>query len=565
MDSTDRYSGSSVFYAKDRNEDRKQEWENDALFTEALQEVCLDGNFTSLVDAEITITGTVLGDGKGDLAHINSMAQTLIKLFPEQKIAILPLVHPIHKGKIKGINKNNVSTEFTYLHPALKKIKDGVIYNLKTDQGLKQLKDSLKISTFPKERVSSYNPQILERLRKSALVIKMSTDVQDTGYRALTKNNQIVECFFREYGVSEFRQSNTMGLAENQTGIFIKKAPKKRKDISELDDKALLNLLFQNKNPDKEVVKNYFSKSSLNLAYMHDYEKFRFIKTLIFLLNMDGFNNNKNVDICIPLDNLNKIKFTRSDHELFESTGVGKIVLIEKDKNNNFIVKNEIQTGSGEREIRLINCFPLSKSDMKILMCFEQPAEATSSLKEIIGCTGDSSCAEVLSYSKVPFYEYRSHKYNFYQELIYLTNKTVGKESPYYKYLITMLKIGIAEENFSSLDSLSENVGKFLSNFSFTSENSDSTKPKKRTNTKIIASKLYQHITSPGFIEDAVKVADQIRANHSANTNLVKIILTRLIRVYKSNVVSKLYEEYIEKKINLEEIKKRFSASTISS
>lgn len=551
------YSG-SIFRLEDKAEKPDLNWKKDRLFTQALQESCLSANLTSLVDEEIVITGSVLGDGKGDWAHMNSMAKAIVRLFPEQKIAILPLVSSVHKGKMKGLKEKNIETELTFSdNPLLKKIKDGLSISKLTSrydpskipQGIfDEMKNSLSISKIPSRvQETRFLPETLERIREASLIIKMSTDLTDKGYIDLTNDPAIKqkECFFPEYGSRRFssRFFKTMGLDGTEQGIFTKRPPKIRKELTQLSDKALLNLLFNTENPEDQDIKEYFLKHSFNLAYVHGYERFRLVKTLIFLLNMDGFNNNKNVDICIPLQNLNKIHFTKSDYELFEITNIGKITLINKDKKNNFIIKNVMQIGAGEREIRLINAFPLSKKDMKILMCFEQPEEVESPLKELVGCTGDSSCSEVLSYSKAPFYERRSHKYHFYQDLIYLVEQTVGINSPYYKYLEEIINIGLPDEETST----SRGNSKI-----------------KETCCKIVASRLYEYMTTPGFMDDVRKVSDKIRTDHSANRNLLKIIIKKLLVLYKSEEASKLYAEYANHKIDLAGVKKRFEASLLS-
>ena len=174
---------------------------------------------------------------------------------------------------------------------------------------------------------------------------------------------------------------------------------------------------------------------------------------------------------------------------------------------------------------------------MKTLMCFEKPEGITN---EIVGCTGDSSFVEALSYSKIPFYELRSHKYPFYASFMSLVEETVGKESPYFQYLKEIADIGIPDET-SSIDEWFEPISK-----------------RKRTNCKIIASRLYGHLTDPNFMSDVKKVAELIRSEHAAQVKLMNVVIIKLLELYKSNFISNLYNEYLEHKISIPEVKQKF-------
>ena len=263
MNKLESHTPKSIFHYKDTTNNADQSWKKDPTFTAALQEICLSGQVDTLIDREIVITGHVLGDGLGDKAHMDSMAKTLLKLFPEQKIAILPLVARCHKGNIQPVSSKNVETVFTFSKSFLSKIKES--FSLEKNV-LESINDSLSISKIPSRPKKTQLPiEILERIKNAALIIKMSADITDKGYTDLIKEDQIKrkECFFPEYGSQRFscRHYMTMGLERMEYGIFIKKIPK-NKSITQLKEKKLLQFLFSKDDPNEEDVNNYFSQKT---------------------------------------------------------------------------------------------------------------------------------------------------------------------------------------------------------------------------------------------------------------------------------------------------------------
>ena len=111
----------------------------------------------------------------------------------------------------------------------------------------------------------------------------------------------------------------------------------------------------------------------------------------------------EDMDIVCAFENLSQL-----DTIALKGSNIGKVVLMTRDKEGKLQETDTLDLGQPGKEIRILNPFPIPNDDMKILLKFCQP---------LVGCTGDVSITEVISNGKIPFYQIRWHKGDFFNNL----------------------------------------------------------------------------------------------------------------------------------------------------
>lgn len=110
------------------------------------------------------------------------------------------------------------------------------------------------------------------------------------------------------------------------------------------------------------------------------------------------------IDIVCPFNDINEL-----DINSLQKLNIGRVVLLERDRNSELKEKQFVAVSPAGREIRILNPFPISNEDWMLLLKFCEP---------LVGCTGDMSFSEVISNKKIPFYQIRWHKVEFMEQLI---------------------------------------------------------------------------------------------------------------------------------------------------
>jgi hypothetical protein len=149
----------------------------------------------------------------------------------------------------------------------------------------------------------------------------------------------------------------------------------------------------------------------------------------------------KQIDIICSLTRLVNSNHDTPDEEHYEfdtdnfkKLGVSKIQLFQRQESGEFKLIEEIG-GEGGKVLRLINPLGVDNADAKIL------AKASYLC---VGCTGDLSLSEALSYDKLPWYQIVHHKQRVFYALQNLVQENIpgARHSHLGKFLTKLPYIG---------------------------------------------------------------------------------------------------------------------------
>jgi hypothetical protein len=162
--------------------------------------------------------------------------------------------------------------------------------------------------------------------------------------------------------------------------------------------------------------------------------------TLLYTLAALSKNSPKpTLDILIPEVDMNIL-----DIEGLKKQGIGKIILIKWI--NHQRIEQEIPLSEEGKVMRLITPFPLTQEDFYTLLFNSQ---------QPIGCTGDNSISEVLSFDLTPFYEIIGVKQPFWDSMIRLAGE-VGAPSHYLQKYFRELYTIISSMTMGQVNNLKE-------------------------------------------------------------------------------------------------------------
>lgn len=332
-------------------------------------------------EKKVVIIGCVLNDGVGDYYHILNAAETLKKKFSDAKITMIAnhytknlpnMVRRPFDAEIETIfceKEMFVDSDYSHISPLLKNV-----------------------------------DQIIEISQETTGIIDYNTR------HDLSKYKLIYEYGFHVYENNEITKS--MGLTNSHLGIIIKEKPQ-TESLCTLENEKLKEILFKTINPSEKDVEAYLSTSEPYIGYLKagSYYQMAFIYTTVALFKS---SEKQVIDLIIP-----EVKTTDLNKEFLKEQGIGRISSIKIE--NGKIIKSEFSIADNGKELRLINPFPLEQKDFYKLLMNTNP---------LVGCTGDHSFSEAISFDRLPFYELRKPKLWFLNSLISLAKK-VGTE-PYY-------------------------------------------------------------------------------------------------------------------------------------
>jgi hypothetical protein len=305
------------------------------------------------------------------------------------------------------------------------------------------------------------------------------------------------------------------------------KTPTNR-SLADLENEDLKKILFDNAHPPKTTVSQYLSTHTLNYAYMHGEidsggkNYFNSLLCFLYLLTMAGKEKNKSVDVYVNVANLDALK---SHLQFFKDNGIGTIKLIQKTPRG---LSTQVETlDSNGRELRLINCFPISSKDIKTLICFEKSIDEDCPTEKLIGCSGDSSISAALSYGMIPFYEFRNIKRMFFSSLCVLINRKCKKESAYSKFFGELKKLERMQRRAESHE------------------------------LKKIAEAMLSAIKSNDFISDVKHVSNLIREEQCAQKKILSIIVADMFRFFEPTKFEEYEKDFITKKLTRDELSQK--------
>lgn len=417
----------------------------------------------------IVLSSYILADGLGDWAHLQKEASILSKKFPERKITVIAIAAEKHRGKI---------------HP---KDLDNVSYHVEHYGNSCYTSPSIQKSPF------ADTDYIIQTIKEASVWLAGPVPIKKI-FDDLDKEVKTKGFAIHEYGTmlektDHFYKTIQLGVGSKEIGIYTHSA-KSDYQWDKVENEVLRKELFTKSDVTSTEVDEYLSKNAPFMCYVsNDDSALRFIYRALFF---GWFQCKKvNIDIIYPAKtNLSELKI-----------GLKKI-------KDTFPVKSISVNGEiievaekGAFNLRIINPGRLTKKDFKRVMYLSSP---------LVGCTGNASIGQALSYGKIPYYEQLDQTKQTKKNLCDITYNACGKNSP----LVYLLE---AEPRLMMIDNEER-----------------------------------EKLSHPQLIEDAKKLSDLIKNQYSINKCLSSIVNGHFFR-----------QKSPEAAVTLDTIKNRFISREI--
>lgn len=445
----------------------------------------------------LIVMGKVFDDGVGDYYHILNAAEWIKSKFP----------------------KLNVSMLISHMDAKLPSVVR------------KPFDPQIEACFFNSDEIPA---NVYFMLQQSDHIIEMSQKIRDQEIEEIINYKRDRYRFIGEYGYSS---KHPMGLKFDHLGIIIKdKAP--TDSLLFLKNGGLKHFLFGTDAPSMDDVDKYLSTHEPYIAYLKvgSYYQTGFIYTTAALFRSSP---KQTIDLILP-----KIKMEYLHTGFLKDQGIAKIKVIKIKKEQVF--KEEFILAKEGKELRLIDPFPLEQVDFYTLLNCTNP---------LVGCTGDHSITEAISFNRVPFYELRTVKKVFMSHLIMLS-KYIGK-SPFYlkQYFEELANIydpaqSVIIDSMKTYDELPDEASK-----------KQWQKPllylkKKQPQIAASALKIANLLQQPELINEVRNLNMFLRVNFSFNPLLQNIVERQLaLSTFKDlkKLEKKVRENYLEDNITLDE------------
>lgn len=446
--------------------------------------------------SNLVVMGMVMDDGVGDYHHILNAAESIKSKFPDTKISML--VFYMDEKLPQAIRKP--------IDPQIETI------FFKWNQDL---------------------TDIYPMLQKADQIIDISQDSpSDKGIRDIIKQKGDKYKFIGEYG---HWRAKAMGLKNDQLGIIIKDKPS-TSSLLDLKNEALKKLLFGTSAPSKEDLENYFNTHETFVGYlkMGSYYQMGLIYTTAAFLKS---SDKQTVDLMIP-----PVKMEYLDTQFLKEQGIGKIKVITLEEGK--LIEKETVLAEKGKELRLINPFPLEQQDFHTLVAYTNP---------LVGCTGDHSWSEVISFDRLPFYEVRRMKIEFQKRIIKLAG-FVGNDPHYLKQYL--------QELLNMYDPHQEKVISIIGLGDLTIESKSNEANKraldyfKNKQPQIAASalRIANLLQQPELVDEYQEFNELLRTQYSFNSTLHTIVARQLALNSHPELLKaekEIQENYLEDRITL--------------
>lgn len=355
---------------------------------------------------EIIIAGQVLADGRGDFASLKNIQKFLQKKFPDRTVRI------IASSAEKWNKPGALDTS------KIENVIDLIFYGNEPAVG-----PDVPLAKFPKAS------EILEKAEKAGVVISgvvgMGGIFESIFDKIHDKSIKIEEHDRQAASKSKKFESTTlqMGIdprSPDRTGIFVNK--EKTYTWHDLKNTRLRSILF-----DKSL-DEYMSSRVCFFGYMsHSLNSTLFIRDAVTFASIHF--PEKSIDICIPGysgDQKNGIKDFYID-EFLSELPISQITVIWYE--NEEKKERVIPLSDKGHNLRIIDPGSLSQKDFKVMTSISAP---------LVGCTGDNSLAQVLSFGKIPSYERKTALKA--GALLRRIEDSFGKDSDLYQYCVESMK-----------------------------------------------------------------------------------------------------------------------------
>ncbi|MES2122753.1 MAG: hypothetical protein V4492_08270 [Chlamydiota bacterium] len=369
-----------------------QKW----FFENTTQTLCRGIDFSDR-NVTLLITGYVQEDGLGDWALMLHAARVIQEKFPSFKIII--------GAEVQGLSTRRdrfTSEEVTAFVWGVKDKRMGTVNFEDPDR----------------DRIE--RDKCIEAASRATMVIELPHTSQNSSITFDSVAIPTVRIF--ESGavaadlntLLHMRESAApfgLGVSTFESGLIWKAPLESDVELSSLEDEWLKNILLDSSREDH----------ILHFGYLH-YASVHFIAACIAA---DEHNPKGTIDIIVSDNFSNPEKIISAIQYLECFPEIKEIQAWKKDS----IDKTTLYTSAIEKgiSIRLINPFPIPNRDMhKLIVCSSG----------FIGCTGEVSLAEVLSYKRLPFYEVRGFKMPFLKSLTQIAREQkTNRFSPLVQYL----------------------------------------------------------------------------------------------------------------------------------
>ena len=451
----------------------------------------------------IAVVGYVLPDGFGDYYHIVNAAKTIRENCPNLKVRIV----------VCHVDEN--------LPNVIRKPADIALYFFRFIDldSITDMKECIRV-------YDSISPSIQEAkklIAEADLVLEISQAIQrNRYYNDISGSGLDGYTYIAEYEASYYPPTAfAMGIASNHLGIVVKHKPATT-SLLNLQNEPLKNILFGTEHPSEKDLENYLNTHEPVFGYLkwRSYCGLAFIYTTAACLK----SSQKTIDLIIP-----PIKINCISTDFLKEQGISKLVIIKKE-NGNWIPEEHIFSNTG-KTLRLISPFPLDQEDFFTLTLHSHPW---------IGCTGDLSWSEVVSFDRLPFYEMIKVKQKFCSRLCELADY-VDPTKLLRKYFELLMEISSEKDFNASNESVKEET------------------QNKLTQQALILAQLLQQ---PELYHSARKLNELLRTHHSFHPVLINLVKKELAFHCHSDLCSMrsaIFYPYVRGDISLVEAHRQLS------
>jgi hypothetical protein len=345
----------------------------------------------------ICIKGLVTDDGIGDYKAMQCAKAILQAAYPESQIQLAVEVQDLFKRKAA------FSSDDPDIH----------VYEINY-YGIASDPDADYEQYVPEDSKEAF--EIAKRVVASADVV---FDMPNMVRPSIIRSEKMIKVFEPGKRFFDSEPGIFMGASDSSNGFLIPKPlSNDEKSFSNLNSVSLRDLLLNGLSDSS----SYLASTSLHLCYMKKRDlKLNYVLSLCAALNK--FPQQK-LDIIIDFESIRD--FSPPDFsEFLSELGIQKVEFYQLEDDATYECTDTISYASSGKVVRIIDPFPLSHRDMRIIM-----ANSSS-----IGCTGDVSFSEAVSEKKLITYEIRPHKERFFQDLIQLARIALPFGSPFVAYL----------------------------------------------------------------------------------------------------------------------------------
>jgi hypothetical protein len=231
-------------------------------------------------------------------------------------------------------------------------------------------KESLQIQALSEEKKHAL--LLYEAMKKSALIIHISLAINTFDNHLLASKSFYFAEAGNFQGIANYLQRNffSLGLDPFEEGLFLNTRPSKL--------------------PPK--------KESVYVAYLTRTPAQRLL--FIYLVCLLEQQKNNRIEIVFP--RLSYEELSHLNLDWMKKRGVSQVI-----RGNETVA----ESGNEGKPLILLEALPLPPQE------FEQ---AIAESENLMGCTGDGSFADCLSFGKIPFFELRPHKRKTWESLAYI-------------------------------------------------------------------------------------------------------------------------------------------------